>query len=54
MFQILRKISYFKSARQKKNKKKKTGDMHENLINYTQDILINIYDIKFVSNCLIS
>ena len=49
VFQILREISHFKSARQKNE----TSNMHENLIDYTQDILIHIYDIKFVSNCLI-
>ena len=49
MFQILRKISHFESTRQKN----KTSDVDENLIDYTQDILIDIYDIKFVSNCLI-
>ena len=36
-----------------RDKKNETSDMHENLIDYTQDILIHIYDIKFVSNCLI-
>ena len=49
MFQILREISHFESTRQKNE----TSDMHENLIDYTQDILTHIYDIKFVSNCLI-
>ena len=49
VFQILREISHFESARQKNE----TSDMHENLIDYTQDILIYLYDIKFVSNCLI-
>ena len=49
VFQILREISHFESARQKNE----MSDMHENLIDYTQNILIHIYDIKFVSNCLI-
>ena len=43
------KFLHFESARQEN----KTSNMHENLIDYTQDILIHIYDIKFVSNCLI-
>ena len=38
MFQILREISHYESARQKNE----TSDMHENLIDYTQDILIHI------------
>ena len=49
VFQILREIPHFESARQKN----KTSDMHENLIDYTQDILIHIYDINFVSNFFI-
>ena len=49
MFQILREISHFKSAQQQNE----TSDMHENLIDYTQDILIYIYYIEFLSNCLI-
>ena len=49
LFQILREISHFKSARQKNE----MSNMHENLIDYTKNILIHIYDIKFVSNCLI-
>ena len=49
VFQILREISHLESTRQKNE----TSDVHENLIDYTQDILIHIYDIKFVLNCSI-
>ena len=42
VFQILREISHFESVRQKNE----MSDMHENLIDYTQDILIHIYMIS--------
>ena len=45
----MRNFSFLECA----EKKKETSNMRENLIDYIQNILIHIYDIKFVPDCLI-